>query len=125
MTGQVKEDIINRWAELGLVVKSGQLTFNPIFLRKEEFLIKEDTFEYYDLKSSKKSMTLPKGSLAFTYCQTTFIYLLANSNKIEISMADGAPIEVIGNIIPASYSKMLFQRTGEIVMIRYYHKLNN
>ena len=31
-------------------------------------------------------------------------------------------IAIIGNIIPASLSKKLFQRTGEIVMIKYFHK---
>jgi hypothetical protein len=125
MTGQVKEDIINRWAELGLVVKNGQLTFEPIFLRKEEYLVNEGTFEYYDLNSLKKSLTLSKGSLAFTYCQVPVIYLLAGSSKIEISMANEAPIEVIGNIIPASFSEKIFQRTGEIELIKYFHKLNN
>ena len=46
MTGQVKEDVITRFGELGVFVKHGKLYFNPCLLRKEEFLSKETSFEY-------------------------------------------------------------------------------
>ena len=40
MTGQVKEDILCRFGELGVFVKEGKLYFDPCLLRKEEFLTK-------------------------------------------------------------------------------------
>ena len=32
MTGQVKEDILSRFGELGVTVKNGQLSFDPVLL---------------------------------------------------------------------------------------------
>ena len=36
MTGQVKEEILTRWSELGLFIENGTVTFNPVLLQKEE-----------------------------------------------------------------------------------------
>ena len=38
MTGQVKEDVIVKWGELGVVVKEGLLSFMPRILRQSLFL---------------------------------------------------------------------------------------
>ncbi|MCB9443866.1 MAG: hypothetical protein H6669_06480 [Ardenticatenaceae bacterium] len=38
MTGQVKEEILTRWGELGLSLRDGQLHFAPTLLRDDEFL---------------------------------------------------------------------------------------
>ena len=38
MTGQVKEEIITRFGELGLFIKNGKIIFNPYLLKKTEFL---------------------------------------------------------------------------------------
>ena len=35
MTGQVKEDILSSFGELGVFVKNGKLVFNPRLLRKK------------------------------------------------------------------------------------------
>ena len=53
MTGQVKEDIISRWFELGVSVKDGQITFAPTMLTDKDFI---------------------NGELRFTYCGTEIIY---------------------------------------------------
>ena len=38
MTGQVKEDILCRFGELGVFVKEGKVGFNPKLLRRYEFV---------------------------------------------------------------------------------------
>jgi hypothetical protein len=53
MTGQVKEDILNRFFELGVIVHNGQITFAPLMLTDEDF---------------------SNGELHFTYCGTEIIY---------------------------------------------------
>lgn len=58
MTGQVKEDIISRWFELGVSVRDGQITYAPTMLRDEDF---------------------KDGELHFTYCGTEIIYRKAKS----------------------------------------------
>ena len=46
MTGQVKEDVLSRFGELGVVVSEGKLGFNPRLLRKNEFLQESKLFHY-------------------------------------------------------------------------------
>ena len=53
MTGQVKEDIISRFFELGVHVQDGQITFCPIMLTDADFR---------------------DGELRFSYCGTEIIY---------------------------------------------------
>ena len=53
MTGQVKEDILNRFFELGVSVHDGQITFHPTMLTDRDF---------------------KDGELHFTYCGTEIIY---------------------------------------------------
>ena len=53
MTGQVKEDIISRWFELGVSVHNGQITFAPTMLTDADFI---------------------NGELHFTYCGTPVVY---------------------------------------------------
>lgn len=60
MTGQVKEDIISRWFELGVSVRDGQVTFAPTMLHDEDF---------------------KDGELRFTYCGTEIIY--SRKSKVE------------------------------------------
>ena len=74
MTGQVKEDILCRFGELGVFVKNGQLCFDPCLLRKEEFLKEGKTFEYVDINQQQKQLELEKDTLCFTYCQVPVVY---------------------------------------------------
>ena len=53
MTGQVKEDIISRFFELGVQVQNGQITFCPTMLTEADFR---------------------DGELRFSYCGTEIIY---------------------------------------------------
>ena len=46
MTGQVKEDIISRFFELGVTVEDGQITFSPLFLCAKDFKDNELHFTY-------------------------------------------------------------------------------
>ena len=121
MTGQVKEDIINRWAELGVLVKQGCISFEPTIMNKEELLISEQAFDYFDLKGDKKSMTVAPGSLAFTYCQVPVVYTTGEKSRIEVLRADGTLVEVAGNLLSSALTGELFNRTGTIQQITYYH----
>ena len=61
MTGQVKEDILNRFFELGVSVHNGQISFLPQMLDSSDFI---------------------DNKLSFTYCGTEIIYhLSATDNK--------------------------------------------
>ena len=120
MTGQVKEDVITRFGELGVFVKHGKLYFNPCLLRKEEFLSKETSFEYLSLLRGAQSITIPSNSLAFTYCQVPIIYHISDKDHIEIIFKDGTSSKIDALVIDLKTSEKIFKRTGDIVQINTY-----
>lgn len=70
MTGQVKEDILCRFGELGVRVENGRVSFRPTLLRDDEFL--------------------PDGTLSFTYCGAKIIYRRCNGEGMTLSAPDSA-----------------------------------
>jgi len=117
MTGQVKEDIIARWGELGILVREGNIRFLPILLRAEEFLSVPREFSYQDLEEKKRSLLLEKGSLAFTYCQIPVIYHRSEEQKILLHFHDGREELLMGHTIAQELSNRIFNRSGEIVRV--------
>jgi hypothetical protein len=69
MTGQVKEEILTRWGELGLRVRDGRVCFDPVLLDAEE---------------------LPaEGALTFTWAQVPYTYRRGTTTRLRIQKADG------------------------------------
>ena len=85
MTGQVKEDIINRFFELGVSVRDGQITFCPTMLTPADF---------------------KDGELRFSYCGTQIIYRL-NDQMVNDQMVNGL-------CLTKEQSAHLFARDGQI-----------
>ncbi len=122
MTGQVKEDILSRFGELGVFVKKGQLYFNPCLLRKEEFFTDVANFEYINLSKEKKTIQMEKNALGFTYCQVPVIYIISEQNALEITFNDGSSKSVDSLTIDEEISSKIFGRTGEVTQIKAYVK---
>ncbi len=117
MTGQVKEDIIARWGELGVLVREGCISFNPILLRREEFLSSPQEFFYLDVSGVRKSMHLEKDTLAFTYCQLPIKYHLSEEQKIVLHFHNGEERELIGHTMDPEQSALVSSRSGELSQI--------
>ena len=116
MTGQVKEDLISRFGELGVSVKEGKLTFAPRILRSEEFLGKEGVFEYVNIENEVDSVKVPKEGLAFTYCQVPVIYERSDKPQIVVhTQSEAHTIE--GDTLSSELTSALFQRTNDIKKI--------
>jgi hypothetical protein len=122
MTGQVKEDILSRFGELGVFVVNGSLYFNPCLLRKDEFTKQDRVFRYVTVHKEHKIFEPEIGSLCFTFCQVPVIYRLANENHMEIEKADGTLLKSDSNSIDAATSKSIFNRTGEVSKITVHVK---
>jgi len=120
MTGQVKEDIITRFGELGMMVEDGKIAFNPGLLRKTEFLTSGKPFNYLSIQKENVIISLPAHTLAFTFCQVPFVYHLAEQNSVSISTADGVLSEAEGLEINAFESSEIFNRTGLIKQVDVY-----
>jgi hypothetical protein len=117
MTGQVKEDILCRWGELGVFVEGGRVVLRPRLLRAEEFMPAPGTFTYLDLDGQQQTIELEAAALAFTYCQVPVVYRRADALAVRLVGADGAVTEVEGDALTPEQSAELFGRTGAIVRI--------
>ncbi len=120
MTGQVKEDILCRFGELGVFVKQGQLYFNPCLLRTNEFLKTSKTFNYVDIHSNFQQLELEQNSLCFTYCQVPIIYKISSKNRLEIFNNDNTTDTVESLSLSTNSSQEIFRRTGTINKIIVY-----
>ncbi|HVM49036.1 MAG TPA: hypothetical protein VMU04_13480 [Candidatus Acidoferrum sp.] len=114
LTGQVKEDILCRWGELGVSVRSAQLCFRPLLLRREEFLTAPAVFPYWNVAGQPRRLRLKAGSLAFACCQTPVIYQLGPRESVTVWHADGTSREHPGLSLDAETSRQVFERTGQV-----------
>ena len=96
MTGQVKEDIINRFFELGVSIKDGCITFAPQMLTEQDF--QKD------------------GTLRFTYCGVPITYIQHSCPEITIRTAE-KDVVITDNTLPYTYSEHLFARDGQVSAI--------
>ncbi|MBX2871016.1 MAG: hypothetical protein KTR30_02925 [Saprospiraceae bacterium] len=117
MTGQVKEDILSRFGELGVFVREGKLSFDPSLLQKAEFLGKPQTFSYLDVQGTPQALELPAGALGFTYCQVPIVYQLGEVEHLAITYADGRVLESEELALDQTLSQQLFERTAQIEKI--------
>ncbi|MCH2195076.1 hypothetical protein [Kordia sp.] len=117
MTGQVKEDILSRFGELGVFVGEGKLYFDPCMLRKDEFLLEDKIFNYVNINSQAKELTVAKGSLCFTYCQVPIVYTVAEEYALEVHFNDGTVEEFNNLSLNKTTSQKVFERVGEVIQI--------
>ncbi len=120
MTGQVKEDILSRIGEFGIVVNAGQLAFRPSLLRADEFLDEAVSFDYVDLDQQRKELDLKKNSLAFTYCQVPVIYTIATRSSMTLYYRDGSKEDFESTILDQERSSKIFNRTNEVEHLQVY-----
>lgn len=122
MTGQVKEDILCRFGELGVFVSEGKLFFNPVLLRRNEFNNKSKKVEYVNTKGEKEAVVIDSNTLFFTYCQVPVIFLLSEKDGIEITKANGAVSKSESTMLNESDSIAVFQRNGDVKKIKVFLK---
>ncbi|AEJ61784.1 hypothetical protein Spith_1521 [Spirochaeta thermophila DSM 6578] len=114
MTGQVKEEILARWLELGVRVKGGRLCFEPALLRREEFLSGARTFEYYDLMGKKDEVDVSAHQLVFTLCQIPVRYTMGEGLEVKVVLRGGEVRSQEKGELDPSLTQALFSRSGEI-----------
>ena len=99
------------------MVSEGSLQFNPVLLRKEEFLKKPGTFEYRDIKGQVKQIELEAGSVAFTYCQIPIVYKSSSKKGLRIVMGNEETLKMDTLDLGSDLSRKVFRRTGQIDQI--------
>jgi hypothetical protein len=120
MTGQVKEDLIARFGELGVEVVDGSIRFRPRILKKAEFAGQDGVFRYLDLSDTWRGLPVPAGSVAFTCCQVPVVYRrndLKGEQSVIVTRRDGRTETIPGDTLDPVRARALFERTGEIARI--------
>ena len=117
MTGQVKEDVLIRISELGVILSDGKLQFKPTILHRNEFLNQDQEAIFIAIDGSRNTISLEKNSLAFTYCQVPVIYKIANNMELKVSYKNGNNDVANSLALDAILSQKIFNRTGEITQI--------
>ncbi|MEB8344754.1 hypothetical protein OO010_01755 [Flavobacteriaceae bacterium KMM 6898] len=118
MTGQVKEDILSRFGELGIGVQEGKLSFNPRLLTKAEFFKQASKLNYFDINRNESELKLPENSFGFTYCQIPIIYELSEQSGLEIFYNNGSSAKLKKAELDESLSKQIFERQDTVKMIK-------
>jgi len=118
MTGMVKEEILTRFGELGVRAQDGIIGFKPVLLKRDEFLVEPGVYRFYDLAGICRSLEIPAGALAFSYCQVPVVYRIARGEAwIRITTDDDVTTERPGCWLDASESATLVGRLGRIARI--------
>jgi len=105
MTGQVKEDIISRFFELGVVIKEGQLKIQPVILKYNEFI--QPSVNDHD--------QFPM--LSFTYCSIPVIYLIDGKSGIDILKQDKTTEHIDVYSLSHAQSQRVFNRDKTILKL--------
>lgn len=116
MTGQVKEEVLTRFGELGLRIRGGKAYFQPRLLRIHEFVEQARTFRYLDVAGKWQELIVPAHGLAFTWCQVPVIYLLDDglSSCLRIHWQDKRNQVVDSLVLPIEITREIFERSGNI-----------
>ena len=118
MTGQVKEEILTRFGELGVGVHDGLVSFQPRLLRKDEFVTAPTSWEYCGLDGQWHELLLQPESLAFTCCQVPVVYTQDGvSEELCVTTSDGRDHRLAGSNLGTDFSRELLDRTGRIAKI--------
>jgi len=114
MTGQVKEDILSRFGELGVQVRQGQIHFDPFLLRKREYHTESQIQTVYAISTDTFELGIPKNGLGFTYCQVPITYVVSEREYIVVKNSDGTSSEMEGVLLSKEISAEIFKRSGKI-----------
>ena len=114
LTGQVKEDVLGRFGELGVSVRAGEIHFGRGLLTRAEFGTERTEFAYYDVAGRRQRLSLKPGELAFTYCQVPIIYRRGAKPRLTVLRAKGERWQADALKLDATLSRSILARSGAI-----------
>lgn len=108
MTGQVKEEVLTRWGELGVTVERGCIRFDPALLGESDFTSGPEAAQ----------PGLGVGALGFTLCGVPVVYRRTDGPaSITVQSADGSRRTIEGLALDAALSTQLLARRGELLQL--------
>ncbi len=117
MTGQVKEDILARFGQLGVFVDDAKISFNPFLLKKEHFCREPQTFEIITVEHDDQKQEMPERAIGFTVCQVPVVYKITDKSGLTIDFSDGTSEIDDSLCLDEETSGQIFKRTGAVKRI--------
>jgi hypothetical protein len=116
MTGQVKEEILTRFGELGVRIRGGTVHFETRLLRSREFLASPKPLRFLHVNGLWQEIMVPSPGLAFTWCQVPVIYQLDDSAEpaLTVHWHNGDARKMPDLELSAEIASELFRRNGLI-----------
>ena len=119
MTGAVKEEILTRRRELGIMVADGQVEFDGALVRSEELLAAPTEWVVAGVGARPERVELPAGAVASTLCQVPMVVMAGDEGPhIDVVYADGRTVRQPGRRLGTSDSAAIFGRTGDVEHVR-------
>jgi len=119
MTGLVKEELLVRPAELGVVVANGEVTFDPMFLITGELLEDSQEWSVFTTSMDWHTIDLPRQSFGSTVCQVPIVVVVEEgSPRVDATLTDGRVLTMEGESLGAHLSSQIFGRTGDVAHVR-------
>jgi len=115
MTGQVKEELLTRIAEMGVIVRGGCIAFDPVLLRTQEFLSEPADLHYVDVEGEERSVPIAAGQLGFTLCQVPVAIQVGAEKSITVTLKNGSDSVLLSDHLPEEISNAIFMKRGEVV----------
>lgn len=120
LTGQVKEDVISRFGELGLVINNGQISMDPSLLNENELLKEKTNFKYIDVVGNEQTILMYKQQYAFTIAQVPIIFgKTEKDDEIKVYFQNGDVEKYNGRIVNREISGQIFRRTNLIRKVEF------
>jgi len=116
MTGQVKEEVLTRFGELGLAIRDGAVRFEPKLLQECEFGADARPFRFLGVEGRWQELEVPARGLAFSWCQVPIVYHLVERGppSVTVARADGSSQTLATLSLPPELSAEIFRRSGRI-----------
>ncbi|KAB7745557.1 hypothetical protein GA707_06490 [Nostocoides sp. F2B08] len=116
MTGQVKEDVLIRRAELGVAFVDGRLRLDAGAVSERDWSTATGWLSYVDVDGREQHEPIPVGALGFTVCQVPVIMrrVPGGESLIEVVDADGAVEASRDGLLSRELSASVFARDGRV-----------
>lgn len=120
MTGQVKEELLTRWAELGVTVSGGCIHMSPLFISQQELRDDPGELSYVDHSNQLRHLRIDAGAAGFTLCQVPVVISPTSSDsaRMLVKYVDGSEEQLAGWSLPQSISQNIFSRSGQIEQLQ-------
>lgn len=114
MTGQVKEDLLARMAEVGLRIRNGRITFDRTCVVDAEYCASAAVLPQRD----GPGLPLPPGSFAFTHCGVPIVVRRGGPAEGRVYLESGEVRPFVPEEgLDVALSREVFRRSGHVQRI--------